>query len=112
MGLLRGFSVGAVMKRMCKAVLKKGLGEFFLGELDLDQLDLQLTRGTLELTDLALNAEFINAQVRPDSPLSLSLSRVGLVRALIVFRVRSIRRGGMGFRSHPVAISQSPRADC
>jgi autophagy-related protein 2 len=75
MGLLRGFSVGAVMKRMCKAVLKKGLGDFFLGELDLDQLDLQLTRGTLELTDLALNAEFINAQVRPDSPLSLSLPR-------------------------------------
>uniref|UniRef100_A0ACD6AKH2 Uncharacterized protein n=2 Tax=Avena sativa TaxID=4498 RepID=A0ACD6AKH2_AVESA len=63
MGLLRGFSVGAVMKRMCKAVLKKGLGEFFLGELDLDQLDLQLTRGTLELTDLALNADFINAQL-------------------------------------------------
>ena len=68
MGLLRGFSVGAVMKRMCKAVLKKGLGDLFLGELDLDQLDLQLTRGTLELTDLALNADFINAQVRTDFP--------------------------------------------
>ncbi|CAM0913916.1 unnamed protein product [Alopecurus aequalis] len=63
MGLLRGFSVGAVMKRMCKAVLKKGLGDLFLGDLDLDQLDLQLTQGTLQLTDLALNAEFINAQL-------------------------------------------------
>ncbi|XP_051219150.1 autophagy-related protein 2 [Lolium perenne] len=80
MGLLRGFSVGAVMKRMCKAVLKKGLGDFFLGELDLDQLDLQLTSGTLELTDLALNAEFINAQLSR-SPFMV---KEGSIKSLLV----------------------------
>ncbi|XBI36912.1 hypothetical protein VPH35_122349 [Triticum aestivum] len=80
MGLLRGFSVGAVMKRMCKAVLKKGLGDLFLGELDLDQLDLQLTRGTLELTDLALNADYINSQL---SGLSIMVKE-GSIKSLLV----------------------------
>lgn len=80
MGLLRGFSVAAVMKRMCKAVLKKGLGELFLGELDLGQLDLQLTRGTLQLTDLALNADFINAQLSR-SPFMV---KEGSIKSLLV----------------------------
>ncbi|CAM0878979.1 unnamed protein product [Alopecurus aequalis] len=80
MGLLRGFSVAAVMKRMCKAALKKGLSDLFLGDLDLDQLDLQLTGGTLRLTDLALNADFINAQLSG----FLFMVKEGSIKSLLV----------------------------
>lgn len=65
-----GLSAGTLLKPVCRWLLKR-LGDLTLGDLDLDQLDLQLTRGTLQLSDLALNADFINAKVR-----------VGLVRAL------------------------------
>lgn len=80
MGLLRGFSVVSLMKRMCKAALKKGFGDLFLGDLDLDQLDLQLTRGTLELTDLALNADYINGLISR-SPVMV---KEGSIKSLLV----------------------------
>lgn len=51
------------LRRVCKFFLKKKLGQFILGEIDLDQLDVQLSRGTIQLTDLALNLDFINAKV-------------------------------------------------
>lgn len=51
------------LKRVCKFLLKKKLGKFILGDIDLDQLDVQLTEGTIQLTDLALNADFLNSKV-------------------------------------------------
>jgi autophagy-related protein 2 len=51
------------LKRVCKFFLKKKLGQFILGDIDLDQLDVQLSQGTIQLTDLALNLDFINAKV-------------------------------------------------
>lgn len=56
------FSLWAV-KRVCKFLLKKKLGQFILGDIDLDQLDVQLSNGTIQLTDLALNADFLNKKV-------------------------------------------------
>lgn len=51
------------MKRLFKFVLKKKLGQFILGEIDLDQLDVQLRAGTIQLFDLALNVDFLNQKV-------------------------------------------------
>ncbi|KAJ6905952.1 autophagy-related protein 2-like isoform X1 [Populus alba x Populus x berolinensis] len=48
------------MKRLCKFVLKKKLGKFILGDIDLDQLDVQLAEGTIQLCDLALNVDCLN----------------------------------------------------
>ncbi|EHA8589854.1 putative autophagy-related protein 2 [Cocos nucifera] len=48
------------IKRVCKFLLKKKLGEFILGDIDLDQLDVQLRNGTIHLSDLALNVDFLN----------------------------------------------------
>uniref|UniRef100_A0A6N2L4U1 Autophagy-related protein 2 n=1 Tax=Salix viminalis TaxID=40686 RepID=A0A6N2L4U1_SALVM len=48
------------MKRLCKFVLKKKLGKFILGDIDLDQLDVQLAEGTIQLSDLALNVDCLN----------------------------------------------------
>ncbi|ONK66112.1 uncharacterized protein A4U43_C06F4270 [Asparagus officinalis] len=56
------FSRWAV-KRVCKFLLKKKLGDFILGDIDLDQLDVQITQGTIHLSDLALNVDFLNQKL-------------------------------------------------
>ncbi|KAF5444049.1 hypothetical protein F2P56_036553, partial [Juglans regia] len=56
------FSRWAV-KRVCKFVLKKKLGHFILGDIDLDQLDVQLREGTIQLSDLALNVDCLNEKL-------------------------------------------------
>ncbi|VFQ72115.1 unnamed protein product [Cuscuta campestris] len=48
------------MKRLCKFLLKKKLGKFILGDIDLNQLDVQLSAGTIQLSDLALNVDYLN----------------------------------------------------
>lgn len=66
------FSKWAV-KKVCKFVLKKKLGHVILGDIDLDQLDVQLSEGTIQLNDLALNVDYLNEKVRVVLSLSLSL---------------------------------------
>ncbi|KAE9447189.1 hypothetical protein C3L33_20913, partial [Rhododendron williamsianum] len=51
------------IKRVCKFLLKKKLGQFILGEIDLNQLDVQLRAGTIQLSDLALNVDYLNQKV-------------------------------------------------
>lgn len=51
------------IKRFCKFLLKKKLGQFILGEIDLNQLDVQLRAGTIQLSDLALNVDYLNQKV-------------------------------------------------
>ncbi|KAF8405048.1 hypothetical protein HHK36_009945 [Tetracentron sinense] len=52
------------IKHICKFLLKKKLGQFILGDIDLDQLDVQLGAGTIQLNDLALNVDYLNQKVR------------------------------------------------
>ncbi|GER56644.1 autophagy 2 [Striga asiatica] len=56
------FSRWAV-KRICKFLLKKKLGKFILGDIDLHQLDVQLGAGTIQLSDLALNVDYVNEKL-------------------------------------------------
>lgn len=65
------------LKRVCKFFLKKKLGQFILGEIDLDQLDVQLSQGTIQLTDLALNVDFINAKFGKTSSLMVKEGSIG-----------------------------------
>ncbi|KAJ4965491.1 hypothetical protein NE237_017340 [Protea cynaroides] len=51
------------IKRFCKFLLKKKLGQFILGDIDLGQLDVQLGAGTIQLNDLALNVDFLNQKL-------------------------------------------------
>lgn len=51
------------VKKICKFLLKKKLGQLILGDIDLNQLDVQLSNGTIQLSDLALNVDFINQKV-------------------------------------------------
>lgn len=52
------------IKRFCKFWLKKKLGKFILGDIDLDQLDVQARAGIIQLSDLALNVDYLNQKVR------------------------------------------------
>lgn len=56
------FSRWAV-RRFCKFLLKKKLGQFLLGDIDLEQLDIQLSDGTIKLSDVALNVDYLNSKV-------------------------------------------------
>uniref|UniRef100_A0A0E0LA93 Autophagy-related protein 2 n=1 Tax=Oryza punctata TaxID=4537 RepID=A0A0E0LA93_ORYPU len=80
MPLFTGVWVRTMMKRLCKSLLKKRLGDLILGDLDLDQFDLQLTRGTLHLSDIALNADFINRKLSG----SAIMMKEGSIKSLLV----------------------------
>ncbi|XP_031482681.1 autophagy-related protein 2 isoform X1 [Nymphaea colorata] len=51
------------LKHVFRFILKKKLGKIILGDLDLDQLDVQLGAGSIELHDLALNVEYLNQKL-------------------------------------------------
>ncbi|KAF5727248.1 hypothetical protein HS088_TW22G00937 [Tripterygium wilfordii] len=51
------------LRRVCKFLLKKKLGKFIQGDVDLDQLEVQLIEGTIQLNDLALNVDYINKKL-------------------------------------------------
>jgi hypothetical protein len=71
-----GFLEYNPLKRFYKYILKRVVGNFLQNELDLDQLEVQLGAGTVELRDLELNvdvsarqhAALIDADRRPPSP--------------------------------------------
>ena len=48
------------LKRLYKFILKRILGPFLADELDLDQLDVELSKGLLHLGDLELNVAPLN----------------------------------------------------
>ncbi|CAJ1939433.1 unnamed protein product [Sphenostylis stenocarpa] len=65
------------LKRVCKFFLKKKLGQFILGDLDLDQLDVQLSEGTIQLNDLALNVDLINTKFGKTSSIMIKEGSIG-----------------------------------
>ncbi|KAI9123609.1 hypothetical protein K1719_004909 [Acacia pycnantha] len=64
-------------RRLCKFVLKKKLGQFISGDIDLDQLDVQLTQGTIQLSDLVLNVDCINKKLSKASSLIIKEGSIG-----------------------------------
>ncbi|KAF8013693.1 hypothetical protein BT93_I1529 [Corymbia citriodora subsp. variegata] len=70
------FSRWAV-KRVCKFLLKKKLGQLLLGDIDLDQLDVQLREGTIQLNDVALNVDYLNKKFGTASSLMIKEGSIG-----------------------------------
>ncbi|XP_062022613.1 autophagy-related protein 2 isoform X2 [Rosa rugosa] len=70
------FSRWAV-KRVCKFVLKKKLGQFILGDIDVDQLDVQFADGTIQLSDLALNVDFLNQKIGAAASMMIKEGSIG-----------------------------------
>ncbi|KAM7252459.1 hypothetical protein ACFE04_024342 [Oxalis oulophora] len=66
-----------VLKRGFKFVLKKNLGKLFIGEIDLDQLQVELTQGTVKLHHLPLNVDYLNSQLGSASPVFIKEGSIG-----------------------------------
>ncbi|KAL8006698.1 putative vacuolar protein sorting-associated protein [Plasmopara halstedii] len=76
------------LKRLYKFVLKRMIGRFLAAdELDLDQLDVHLRSGRLELCDLLLNAEVLNAELCEayGLPFKVKKGYLGSVRVAISY---------------------------
>ncbi|TDH72743.1 hypothetical protein CCR75_007779 [Bremia lactucae] len=76
------------LKRLYKFVLKRMIGRFLAAdELDLDQLNVHLRSGRLELCDLLLNAEVLNAELCEAQRLPFKVKKgyLGSVRVAISY---------------------------
>ena len=57
------------LRRVCLFLLRRALGRVLTSEMDLAQLDVQLSAGTVVLRDLLLSCAYINSLlVRPQRP--------------------------------------------
>ncbi|XVE93352.1 hypothetical protein REPUB_Repub01dG0184500 [Reevesia pubescens] len=65
------------VKRVFKFLLKKKLGQFIIGDIDLEQLDVQLTEGTIQLFDLAINVDYLNQKIGPAASLVIKEGSIG-----------------------------------
>lgn len=76
------------LKRLYKFVLKRMIGRFLADDtLDLDQLDVHLRAGKIELCDLQLNADVLNAELCAAHALPFRVKRgyLGSVRVSIAY---------------------------
>nr|GLL47319.1 autophagy-related protein 2 isoform X1 [Ipomoea trifida] len=74
------------MKRVCKFVLKKKLGKFILGDIDLNQLDVQLSAGTIQLSDLALNVDYLNQKFGSTSAVVMKEGSIGSLMVMMPWK--------------------------
>ncbi|XP_076951315.1 autophagy-related protein 2-like [Bidens hawaiensis] len=77
------------VKKICKFLLKKKLGQFILGDIDLDHLDVQLTNGTIQLSDLAINVDFINHKFGGSSILVVKEGSIGALTVKLPWKNRN-----------------------
>ncbi|KAF1796478.1 hypothetical protein FB192DRAFT_1292335 [Mucor lusitanicus] len=71
-----------IQKRLYKFVLRRAIGQFLQNELDLENFDIALMNGNLELRDLDLNLQFIN-KLLDDTPFVLEKGSVASISASI-----------------------------
>ncbi|KVI01947.1 Autophagy-related, C-terminal [Cynara cardunculus var. scolymus] len=77
------------VKKICKFLLKKKLGQLILGDIDLNQLDVQLSNGTIQLSDLALNVDFINQKFGEAAILVLKEGSIGSLTVKLPWKGRN-----------------------
>ncbi|KAL3515269.1 hypothetical protein ACH5RR_022171 [Cinchona calisaya] len=79
------------IKRVCKFLLKKKLGKFILGDLDLNQLDVQLSAGTVQLSDLALNVDYLNQKLGAAAAVIVKEGSIGSLSLTLPWRGNDCR---------------------
>ncbi|KAK9721882.1 autophagy- protein 2 [Basidiobolus ranarum] len=65
-----------LQKRLVKFLLKRAIGQFLLEELDIDNLDIQLGTGFVQLKELQLNTEVLNDLIS-DLPITITHGKIG-----------------------------------
>lgn len=68
-----------VIKRVLKFALKRALKHFLKTEVDIQALDVQLSAGTVELKDLLLDVDYLNAEYLTHSPVELMSGLIGKI---------------------------------
>ncbi|KAI7888841.1 uncharacterized protein EV154DRAFT_539128 [Mucor mucedo] len=71
-----------IQKRLYKFLLRKAIGQFLQNELDLENFDIGLMNGSVELRDLDLNLQTLNKLLN-DTPFILEEGKVACINATI-----------------------------
>eukprot|EP00268_Persea_americana_P033736 TRINITY_DN33367_c0_g1_i1.p1 TRINITY_DN33367_c0_g1~~TRINITY_DN33367_c0_g1_i1.p1 ORF type:complete len:2069 (+),score=417.13 TRINITY_DN33367_c0_g1_i1:91-6297(+) len=100
----------SVIRRLCKFLLKKKLGEFICGDIDLDQLDVQLGEGTIQLKDLALNVDYLNQKLHA-APVVVKEGSIGSLLVKIPWKLANcqIEVDGLELVLAPCSVSNVPK---
>ncbi|KAI7862276.1 hypothetical protein BDF14DRAFT_1974660 [Spinellus fusiger] len=69
-----------IQKRLYKFLLRKAIGQFLANELDLENFDIELVNGSVELRDLDLNLQTLN-ECLIDTPFVLESGKVASISA-------------------------------
>ncbi|KAI9097184.1 hypothetical protein DFS34DRAFT_620774 [Phlyctochytrium arcticum] len=90
MSSLWSFSTGwgipqTIQRRLLKFLLKRAIGQFLAYELDLENLDVELSKGTVVLKDLELNLEVLN-DLAVDLPIVITDGRIGRIEATVPWK--------------------------
>ncbi|KAI9249301.1 hypothetical protein BY458DRAFT_559947 [Sporodiniella umbellata] len=69
-----------IQKRLYKFILKKAIGPFLQDDLDLENFDIELVNGSVELRDIKLNLEKLN-ELLQDTPFMIEKGQVSCIHA-------------------------------
>ncbi|RCI05217.1 autophagy- protein 2 [Rhizopus stolonifer] len=69
-----------IQKRLYKFILKKAIGPFLQDDLDLENFDIELVNGSVELRDLKLNLDKLN-ELLQDTPFMVEKGQVSCIHA-------------------------------
>ncbi|RKP12545.1 hypothetical protein BJ684DRAFT_20927 [Piptocephalis cylindrospora] len=94
-----------LQKRLVKFLVKRAVGRFLLREPDLEDLEVQLTEGRVQLRSLALNIQAINA-LFPSLPLEVTRGEIGEISLTIPWR--SIWTGECLVQIHHILLTLEP----
>eukprot|EP00158_Paraphelidium_tribonemae_P009600 Partr_v1_DN28907_c2_g1_i7_m25882 putative Autophagy related len=73
----------SIQKRLIKFLLKRTIGPLMQYELDLDQLEVELGNGRVQLTDLHMSPAALNSFLPPSFPLRLSEGTISSIAVSI-----------------------------
>ncbi|KAG0232066.1 autophagy- protein 2 [Mortierella sp. GBA43] len=74
-----------LQKRLISYLLQRAIGHFLEDNLDLENLDIALSDGTLQLSDLRLNTRTLN-EFMAGTPLAVKHGRIGRITTIIPWR--------------------------
>ncbi|KAK9696351.1 autophagy- protein 2, partial [Basidiobolus ranarum] len=94
-----------LQKRLVKFLLKRAIGQFLLEELDLDNLDVQLGTGFVQLKELQLNTEVLNDLVS-ELPITITHGKIGGITAQVPWK--DIWSGNCVLEFHNLEITVIP----
>ncbi|ORX90696.1 hypothetical protein K493DRAFT_339837 [Basidiobolus meristosporus CBS 931.73] len=94
-----------LQKRLVKFLLKRAIGQFLLEELDLDNLDVQLGTGYVQLKELQLNTEVLNDLIS-ELPVKITHGKIGGITAQVPWK--DIWSGNCVLEFHNLEITMIP----